>query len=128
MLGKELRLSRRIDFNGRPRAVVAAADEALRLSLVFLLEMCRVDALAVAAVDELIANFRLDEEFIFIDCKSRACSGIAAIEELRSRGWQGRVVFMTEGEQSSEWNLPDGPTSILVKPFTPEDVLVIIGR
>ena len=128
MLGKELRLSRRKNRNGRSRAVVAAANEALGVSLVFLLETCGVDALAIAGVDELIANSRLDEEFIFIDCKSSGCSGIAAIEELRSRGWQGRVVFMTEGEQSSEWNLPDGPTSVLVKPFTAEDVLAIIGR
>jgi FixJ family two-component response regulator len=116
------------DCSGQSRAVVLANDEALRLSLVFLLEMCGLEAVGVAGVDELLACCRLDDQLIFVDCTLGGISGASVIEELRRGGWRGNAVIMAERERSHDVVQREGVAHVLVKPFSAEDVLEVIGR
>lgn len=111
----------------RTRAIVVAADEGLRLSLACLLEICGFEVLALAGADELLANCRLDEQVILTDCTMSGCDSFPAIEELRRRGWPGIVIFMAEGELAFDPNLAGERSHVLVKPFSSDEVLAIVG-
>ena len=107
-------------------AAVVARDEALRASLVLLLEMCGMEAAGFAELEEFLHVSRLDEQFLFVDCGVDGGGVPAAIEQLRRRGWQGIAGLMTETDPPPDWALPEGPCHVLVKPFSADEVLSVV--
>ena len=110
---------------GHPRAAVVAADDAIRASLVLLLEMCGFPASGFAEPAELLTGSRDDERFIFADYTSDACS---ALRELRRRGWTGIAVLMDDGDVALHGQPPEGPVLILPKPFAADEVVSILAK
>ena len=106
------------------RAVIVARDDALRDSLALLLGTAGLETSALPDAQSLIDQSARDEDFIFIDAGEPA--NLAALRKLRTSGWIGTAVLMTEGlAQSGHAN--DQSAETLTKPFASEDVLAVIA-
>lgn len=106
------------------RAVIVARDDALRDSLALLLGTVGLETSALPDAQSLIDQSARDEDFIFIDAGEPANS--AALLKLRTSGWIGTAVLMTEGV-AQPGHANDQSTETLTKPFVSEDVLAVIA-
>ena len=112
------------------QAAIAAADEGVGLSLLCLLEACglrgrRVDG--AAALAELPFE---PLEAVLLDWSLLEMAGPAAIAQLRSAGWRGLAIIMTENEAIPAELRAIRPEigTVLAKPFAAQDLIALLDR
>lgn len=106
-------------------------DEALRASLVFLLESVGVTALTYPSAMSFLEEFDPDEPaVVVVDVRMPGLSGFQLQAELTARGYPAPVVFCSaHGDiKMSVRAMREGAVDFLEKPYDPQQMLETVQR